>query len=190
MAKKRGWKTIAVRKYLEKHPDANYKQFLADTKINVVDAVFYKERSNLRDGHRSFKNTGNGLIPPNFMVQHKLRGRYEKLAKYLRDHPDVSYAQVLKETGVKVCNSTFNRFKNRCLAYWKNGKGNTRITARTVRKARKMYRPIFTADSSKLSDAAKKLLMNFVESLNESKVGKYEVREYRQPRELEVREVE
>lgn len=185
MAKKRGWKTAAVREYLKKHPDADYKKFTADTKIKVVDAVFYTVRTQLRNEAAD----GNGLIPPGFIVQGKLRGRYEKLAKYLKANPGAQYKQMTEDTGTDICSTTFNRFKKRCLEYWGNGGGSQKVT-RAPRKKSSLYHPIFTVDSTDVPDKAKDLLKQFVEALNESKVGRYEVREYRDPRELEVREVQ
>lgn len=190
MIQKRGYKTDAIRTYLKKHPNATYREFAAATKIQTTDAVFYTQRKKLRESGSSTSGSGNGLIPPNFRVQNKLRSRYETLAKYLKSNSQTTYEVMIKELGLKMHASTFHRFKKRCLEHWGNGKGTAVKAPKATKRVRGMYRPIFTTDSSRLSEAAKKLLMQFVEALNESKAGLYEVKEYRQPRELEVREVE
>lgn len=195
--KSRGWKSQAVRDYVKRNPTAGHRQFVEETGINVTDAVFYTQRKKMNGGvsPEPGKN-GNSLIPPDFIVQGKLRKKYDVLAEYIRENPEATFSVMSKDTGLKLCNSTFSRFKKRCLSYWARSSGSPKAAPRyhsspSSRSSKKrIYQPIFVVDSTNLSDKAIGLLKQFVESLNESKVGRYEVREYRDPRELEVREVQ
>lgn len=188
----RGWKTAAVREYLKKNPDASHKDFLKETGVDVVDAVFYTERKKMTGGVLSQKRSGNGnsLIPPDYIIQDKMKSTYESLVNFLYENQEATHTQMKKELGVKIAESTYRRFKQRCVAYWKKSGIKKIRSYRTAKKKASLYHPIFTVDCSNLSEESKDLLKQFVESLNETKVGKYEVREYMDPREIEVREVQ
>jgi hypothetical protein len=195
-----------VMDYLKDHPDTPHTQFIKDTGVSISDAMYYMIRRNFRKGNISdAPEDTKGNLLSGVLVQKKNREKYMVLATYLHSHRNSTYNEVVKETSIQIDMSSWSRLKRKLLKAWRNqerlnGKKKIQPPKTKGAEALKVKRPyVFKRKRNPLymrifsiptpSQEAKDILKAFIESLRDSKVANYEMVEYLDPKEIEIRDV-
>jgi hypothetical protein len=150
------------------------------------------------------RKAGNGnLLPPDFQIRAGFESKYKKLARFIMDNPNLGCTQTMKTLKLGMSDSSYYRFRDRMeaagmLSGKEKGNGTPPAPSSAdsprsyVRKKSSVYMPVFSLPVNGMTELAKKTAMEtltaFTESLNTNKRGKYQVVEYANPKEIEVRE--
>lgn len=178
-----------VEEFLKKNPRAPYTVFEEKRGGNIMsDATYYTHRRAVEGPSYSVgsKDKSSSILPRAFILRNKGKPKkialLERVAKWVLVNPNETFSKSPFQT--EINSSSFNYLKRALLKTSKNGNG----AAPKRKKSSGLYMSFFR-HSSQVPEAAKELLRDFVQTINDSKMARFEVVEYADPKELEVREV-